>query len=695
MSGMKLRHSIRAPVRYGDGEAPEIPTTRSVLRIGLDDGDDDNVELSDSSRPCPQTKRKSTTKPFDPNMPPAAFPSLDRPHAKPQVRRLIIKMPQSRRHGGTDLPPPAAAAPEQKRRVTWCPTTVDKVPMDNLENHVASNNDSNPVYVRNMAVMAGAALKDRFDTSDENEDTAMSDNEDLPDPTQILLSKIPNPKWSELNNALQVEMVDRAMKTMTWRTVCTKLELGPEDRQKLAEYMDTRNKQIERENKRLEEMRNKQRVALMNIDNSNIKIFAPPPQLVLQRIMRQATRETLLDRTMYTDLMLCTSGDVLAARQYLHQHGLPRNWAGNWGDGMIELRESAVDSQDPDQFEWKDELKVTPPFDTDKRRVNAAMQARTDFIHDVGLSGSGIVDPRMLTRHSADPEPIQDWGKYSGHCYPDPADPTGMDLDSSRTNPRHPGIVKLKVGRQRAAQIQQYERTGTKPYGWPAYGPRPSPITLSAEIDTPARVRHNPLGPQFSPRPNTPGTQQHITQYMPQPPTTFRHSIPTAQENSPFSRSLGGNWFFRDLNCAESQARFKQRMQQAHLSMTERQGRAQAQQYDFQPKPRVSGVSAGGSPYRRTQPYAAVQNIANAQAMVSRAIPQTFQYDAFWYEHQRARAIGNGSGAMDEFVYSDLIIMPEEEDEDPSLTDLSLSSHTEASIDEMMMVPTDSCSPSQ
>ena len=99
-------------------------------------------------------------------------------------------------------------------------------------------------------------------------------------------------------------------------------------------------------------------------------------------------------------------------------------------------------------------------------------------------------------------------------------------------------------------------------------------------------------------------------------------------------------------------------MQQAHLSMTERQGRAQAQQYDFQPKPRVSGVSAGGSPYRRTQPYAAVQNIANAQAMVSRAVPQTFQYDAFWYEHQRARAMGNGSGAMDEFVYSDPIIMP-------------------------------------
>lgn len=190
MSGMKLRDSIRAPVRYGDGEAPEILTTRSVLRIGLDDGDDDNVELSDSGRPRPQKTCRSITKPFDPNMPPAAFPSLDRPHANPQVRRLIIKMPQSRHHSGTDLPPPAAAASQQKRRVTWGPTTVDKVPMDNLENHVASNNDSNPVYARNMAIMAGAALEDSFDTSDEDEDTAMSDNENLPDPTQVLLSKV-------------------------------------------------------------------------------------------------------------------------------------------------------------------------------------------------------------------------------------------------------------------------------------------------------------------------------------------------------------------------------------------------------------------------------------------------------------------------------------------------------------------------
>jgi hypothetical protein len=509
-----------------------------------------------------------------------------------------------------------------------------------------------------------------------------------------------------LNSALKVEMVDKAMQTMTWRAICNRLSLGPEDRQKLAEYMDTRNKQVERENKRMEEMRNKQRLALMNIDNSDIKIFAPPPQLVLQRIMRQATREMLLDRTMYTDLMLCTSGDVLAARQYLHQHGLPRSWAGDWGDGMVELRESADDCPGPDQFEWKEDLMVTPPYESARRLMSPAVQTQTDFIQDVGLSNSGAIDPMMLTQSNANPKPTQDCRKYFTHWYPEPVDPTRTVPNFSWAASRHHGIVNLKVGRQRAAQIQQYERTGSKPYGWPAYGPRPSPVAPSAEIETPTRVRHNPIGPQFSLMHNTPGTQQRNIQYTLQPPTAFSRRIPAVNENSPLNRPLDGNRAFRDLNYAESQARFRQQMQQAQLSMLERQGKAQAERYDFQPKPRVSGVSAGGSQYRRTQPYAAVQNIATAQRMVSRAMPQTSQFDAFWYEHQRARAMGDSTGPMDSFIYSDPIIVPEEtEDErmaqqpegekEEQHSSTGPSSHTDASEDEMMMIPIDSCSPSQ
>ncbi|KAJ5301373.1 hypothetical protein N7508_006236 [Penicillium antarcticum] len=719
MSGMKLRDNIRAPTRYGEGEGPEIPTPRSALRMRLDEGDDDNMELSDLGRPRPVKKRSSTSKPFNPNLPPAAFPSLDRPQTNPQLRRLILNLPVGKRQSGFRLPPaptsdPSSAAaaiadmPRQRRRVKWAPTTVDHVPLDSLENHVVSNNESNPVYVRNMAMMAKAALRDPMDTSDEEQDMSMSDNEDLPDPTQLLLDKIPNPKWSELNSALQVEMVDRAMRNMTWRTVCTKLKLGPRDHQKLSDYMDTRNKQIERENKRMEEMRNKQRAVLMNIDNSDTKLFAPPPQLVLQRIMRQVTRESLLDGTNYTDLMLCTSGDVLAARQYLHQHGFPRSWAGDWGDGMVELHESADDCQDPDEFHWKDNLTVTAPFDGSKHLVSPAVQDRTEFIHDVGLSSSRLIDPRALIRNSADADPTQDWRRYFDHWYPDPQDLTGTSPESSRTTTRHQGIVNLKVGRQKAAQIQQYERTGTKPYGWPAYGPRPSPITQSAEIETPTRVCHNPVGPQFSPQSNTPVTRQQNLQYTPQPPIPFSRRIPVIQPNSPFSRSVGGNWLSRDVNYAESQARFAQRLQQAHLSMTERQGRTQTQYYDLQPRPHPSGVSTGGSPYSRTQPYAAVQNIVNTQRMTGRAIPQTNQYDAFLHEHQRSRGMGDGAGgSMDGLVYSDLSIMLEEsedehmeppkkrEEEQSSSTDLSLGLDTDDSANEMVMVPTDSCASSR
>lgn len=194
MSGMKLRDSIRAPVRYGEGEGAEVPTLRSALRIGLDEVNDDNVELSDSGRSHPQRRRKSTTKPFNPNLPPAAFPTLDRPHANPHIRRIVLKMPQTstRRHSGTEFPPPAApaSAPQQTRRVTRDPTSLERIHIDDLENHIASNNASNPVFVSNMAMMASAALKDPMDTSEEEENVAMSDNEDLPDQTQVLLDKV-------------------------------------------------------------------------------------------------------------------------------------------------------------------------------------------------------------------------------------------------------------------------------------------------------------------------------------------------------------------------------------------------------------------------------------------------------------------------------------------------------------------------
>ncbi|KAJ5771311.1 uncharacterized protein N7511_003362 [Penicillium nucicola] len=719
MSEMKLRERIRAPVRYGDSEESEISFPHSTLRVGLEN----DLELDNSGRQRSVKRRKPISKPFDPNLPPAAFPSLDRPRT-PENRQIILNSPIGGPNSGSRLPPdptpgPSSVAPvvaevsQQSRRVTWGPTTLDYIPVNDLENHVVSNNDSNAVYVRNMAMMAQAALKDDMETSDEEEEHVMRDNEDCIDPTQVLLNKIPNPKWNELNNALQLELVDTAMKSMTWNNVCNKLELGPEDRQNLVNCMESRNKQIERENKRLEVMRNKQRIALINMDNSDAKLFAPPPQLVLQRMMRQATREALLDRTMYTDLMLCTSGDVLAARQYLHQHGLPRNWVGDWGDSMVELRESPEDSQDPDAFQWKEELTVTEPFNTNKPCVSPVVQERAGFIDGVGMGGNGLINPRALHRNSAEPDPTEDWRKYFSHIYPDPPDSAGMSTKSNKTVPGHRGLVKLKVGQQMAAQIEQYERTSSRN----PYGPRLSSIAQSAAFETPTRVRHNPTGPQFSPQsgprfgPHVMGPVAHKqrVRHTLLPTNPFSHRTPVFRSNSPFNGSfngpLGGNGISRDPSNAEIQARFNHRLQSARLDMVENKERFQAQRYDFQPKPRHSGVSTGGNPYRPTQPRA-VQAIANAQRLVSQTVPQTGQYDAFWYEYQRAERAGNVAGSIDKFVFSDPIIMPdesvneqeekqpeEEKKEQPSSSELSSSPLTDEIGDEMMMVPTDLCSP--
>jgi hypothetical protein len=68
--------------------------------------------------------------------------------------------------------------------------------------------------------------------------------------------------------------------------------------------------------------------------------------------------------------------------------------------------------------------------------------------------------------------------------------------------------------------------------------------------------------------------------------------------------------------------------------------------------------------------------------------------------------MGDSTGPIDSFIYSDPIIVPEEtEDErmaqqpegekEEQHSSTGPSSHTDASEDEMMMIPIDSCSPSQ
>ncbi|CAI7628623.1 unnamed protein product [Penicillium glandicola] len=657
MSGMRLRDSIRAPLRYGEDDF-ETPS-RISLRHGYDDSIDDSIELGESGRPRPQKRRRLNTVPYNPNLPPAAFPSLSRPHPgrDSTTSTQNCGVGNSQQNLQTSEVALTLRTKELTPTASRSPPGMERVPIDQLDNHLVSNNMDNPVYVTNMD-MARVTRVDATLSSEDMFTSPDSDDDPLPDATQVLLEAIPNPKWKDLHKAMQVEIVENTMKYHNWRRVCDLLGLGPEERMELSGVISIRNKQIERENKRLEQMRRKQRKVLMRIDNSNLKLFQPPPQLVLKRIGRETNRNLLI--TKYTDLLMCQAHDVLKARQYLHQHGLPRRYAGDWGDSLVVLRESEESSHEPDKFEWKDNLSFSPPPNDIETLTNPSLDpasnAKCAFIESIGTNGT--MNPKDLLQSSTDLGPMIDWGKYFER-YP--------DLSWDTTKPRLGGMVKMNVGPHNAVQIQQYAQSSVRPQGLTS----PRQVITMPESPPPEFPQETPSRGRRNARLAQPFFQQPAR---------------------PFSRVLTENWNPVGSSPSESQFKFQQSLQQAKLEKLEAEAEAMRRRFNLQPSLQVNGVGVGISPmYGKRQPLPMSQ-------LVQENMPSNFYARAY-----RGMTTMNVDRLMDEFVCFEPIVMPEESepeqpeeehpDEQPSSTDIS--SITDVSMDDVMLVPTDGCSSSQ
>lgn len=184
---MKLRDSIRAPVRYGEDEY-ETPSQIS-LRHGYDSFDD-SIELGESGRPRPQKRRRPNTVPFNPNLPPAAFPSLSRPQpgrdSTTAQNRAVGDSQQHMQTSDIALPPRNAGS---MPTVPSLPSGMERVPMDQLDNYIASNNMDNPVYARNVN-MARMTCADAPPDTEDMGTSPDSDDEPLPDASQVLLDAV-------------------------------------------------------------------------------------------------------------------------------------------------------------------------------------------------------------------------------------------------------------------------------------------------------------------------------------------------------------------------------------------------------------------------------------------------------------------------------------------------------------------------
>lgn len=153
---MRLRETIRPPERYAS-ELFYQPTPQRSLRNG-----------------------RNTTAPnyidFNPNHPPAAFPTLDepRPTGNPQTQKRSEDQQTEDQDGDIhmcDATVPSRNGARPGRVSVETVDELDDIPIDEMENCLASNGLHNPMYANNMAIMAECASDDGMMWgSDENDE---------------------------------------------------------------------------------------------------------------------------------------------------------------------------------------------------------------------------------------------------------------------------------------------------------------------------------------------------------------------------------------------------------------------------------------------------------------------------------------------------------------------------------------------
>ncbi|KAJ5806628.1 uncharacterized protein N7503_004230 [Penicillium pulvis] len=622
MGGMNLRTKIRAPMRYGESseESPTAALLESMRRSraetteGIQDSDNPHESHPFQRKLNVEFERKSIID-FDPNLPPAAFPTVEITKATLSTKTTMAICEYS------------AGSLSFSQRPNQDDDDVDQATLNDIENHVASNNELNPVYLKNMAIMAGqvhdsvqyknAGLDFEDSDLDEPKDASVvlgekvnlrslssDDSFALRKPTNPMNSsrQISDPTWADIVPHMQVEIVENMFKDgMSWKHIYTRLEIPRKGRNKFKVFLETRNQQMRREDRNLAKMRENQLRALMRIDNSDIKTNDVPHQLVLRRSFGKATQESMSDRI--PDFFLCQAADVLAGRQYLARRSLPRSLAGAWDHSLVALRKLDDEASfEPEQFEWKEDLTLAPELSDEIEMLrngdNPILRTKRGYIQCV--PGKGTVYIRDLDLKPGDEQPTVDWRKYFPYCKPIPDDQV-QDLELYGQSD---GLVRLAIGPGGAAQIQ-WDDEETKqanpmvnfessPWTPPRQVRTPNPEwpPVVAPDDTPMKMSINPrmLADQLAALPGQPceefrvGKEIHRAlslthprgsgtgkKRMYSPPKLGMFSVGFAHqskllEEMPLKRSMGGCWSMssiRYVDPAIGQNRYTQQIQEA------------------------------------------------------------------------------------------------------------------------------------
>lgn len=461
---MRLRESIRPPQRF-DNEEFITPGSQQSLRQAGSQGRPPYVD-------------------FNPRLPPAAFPSLESPCAgemelDSKNGQGSVQHAHDTGQSGKSQSQHHSSESENGESDKEMRDSFEDIPMDAIENALVSNGELNPVYVKNMAIMASPVDSPYEDMEDSDLDDAMV-RSPPPDVSIALTHVAPekltpekpappayDPQWSDLSPRMQAEILNNLLQSRSFLGVCHVLGLWDEERNDVQKHLHFPNNQIQLEDSELEEMRAKQIRALMRIDNSVLRQNKVPHQLVFRKTSRQCTRK--LRDSIGMDYLLCQSGELLAARRFLQKRGIDRSYAGDWRNDMVTLRAPEDDSE-PEIFEWKEDLTSKPrsqgentvttysPTPSKKPRLMpvAEQLSRQSFINDSGMAL--YVNPQDLIVRKGDPFASPRWLKeYQSQLHKERFEQ--IKQDHARAVASQPsGLVCLQIGSERAAQIQNSER---------------------------------------------------------------------------------------------------------------------------------------------------------------------------------------------------------------------------------------------
>lgn len=146
---MRLRTSIRPPTRYGEGVSPD--NTASLLQSIRSAREQTNGEgTPDINQGTTTSRRGSVTVTicpkiiqYNPNLPPASFPTLNEP--QPWGQNAAGQNDQSGHLRNANVDIASQGGDERSLLING----------QHIENHIASNNPQNPTYAGTMRAIAG------------------------------------------------------------------------------------------------------------------------------------------------------------------------------------------------------------------------------------------------------------------------------------------------------------------------------------------------------------------------------------------------------------------------------------------------------------------------------------------------------------------------------------------------------------